>query len=512
MPGWLGLTGRRMEDELGDGWTHGVHPDDLALYLQTYLTAIDARAQFTMEYRLRRHDGEYRWVLDTGVPRYDADRHFAGYVGSCIDITDRRRIEERLHEVGGRLLTVQEEERRRVARELHDDLSQQLALLASELEQLSVDYPEPRGDVSQRLMALSRRATTISSDAYRLSHQLHPSKLEALGLVASLRSYCREVSAQQKIHVSFTHGDVPASIPMDISFCVYRIVQEALRNVAKHSGADEAHVQLLGGAAGSCLRIADGGAGFDPDVDRTRRPRLDQHPGAAPFRRRRAAHPLRQVAWHAPRRLDSPCGRGPTPPRPDCHPLSLLTGGRHAQIAGTFRHFASSATAAAPDIVPHMHANQHAMLATAPDRGPRAHVRSCPSRLKVVAKAQAVLQEQVADEPIAIAALSEAVGVSERTLRNAFTDVYRQSPKRYLVTQRLLAVRHALRAAATPGATVTGIATDHGFFELGRFALKYKAAFGESPSHTLRGTGRVDAPATRRLTATGDRDAMDGFR
>lgn len=113
-------------------------------------------------------------------------------------------------------------------------------------------------------------------------------------------------------------------------------------------------------------------------------------------------------------------------------------------------------------------------------------VRSCASRLNVVAKAQAVLQ-QVADEPITIAALSEAVGVSERTLRNAFTDVYRQSPKRYLVTQRLLAARQALRAPATPGATVTGIATDHGFFELGRFAIRYKALFGESPSQTLRG-------------------------
>ncbi len=263
--GWLTLTGKSIEDQLGDGWTRGVHPNDLALHLQTCQTAIDARARFTTEYRVRRHDGEYRWVLDTGVPRYDPDGHVAGYVGSCIDVTDRHRVEERLHEVGGRLLTVQEEERRRVARELRDDLSQQLALLASELEQLSVDYPDPGGHASSRLMALSRRATTISSEAYRLSHQLHPSKLEALGLVAGLRSYCREVSQQHKIHVSFTHGDVPSSIPMDISVCVYRIVQEGLRNVVKHSGADEAHVQLLGGNDGLTLRIADGGTGFDPD-------------------------------------------------------------------------------------------------------------------------------------------------------------------------------------------------------------------------------------------------------
>ena len=136
-----------------------------------------------------------------------------------------------------------------------------------------------------------------------------------------------------------------------------------------------------------------------------------------------------------------------------------------------------------------MHPNQQTVLAIPPVVGRGLTIRSCPSRLKVVSRAEAVLQEH-RDEPMSIAALSEAVGVSERTLRNAFTDVYCQSPKRYLVTQRLLAVRHALRAAATPGSTVTGIATDHGFFELGRFALKYKAAFGESPSHTLRKTAQ----------------------
>ena len=144
-----------------------------------------------------------------------------------------------------------------------------------------------------------------------------------------------------------------------------------------------------------------------------------------------------------------------------------------------------------------MHTSQRDLSAIRTIVGPGLTVRPCLSRLKVVARAEAVLQEH-ADEVITIAALSEAVGVSERTLRNAFTDVYSQSPKRYLVTQRLLAVREALRAATTPGATVTAIATEHGFFELGRFALQYKAAFGESPSHTLRGTG--PSPELRRAS------------
>jgi two-component system sensor kinase FixL len=93
--GWIDFTGRSLEQELGNGWADGVHPDDLARCLKDYVESFDARRAFTIEYRLRRHDGEYRWISDNGVPRFDSGKNFLGYIGSCVDLTERRRAEER---------------------------------------------------------------------------------------------------------------------------------------------------------------------------------------------------------------------------------------------------------------------------------------------------------------------------------------------------------------------------------------------------------------------------------
>src|SRR6185436_10566105 len=126
---WLDFRGRTLEQEAGSGWTDGVHPDDRATCMDTYVTAFAAREPFRMEYRLQRADGVYRWVLHIGVPRFDDAGQFSGFIGSAIDITERRLIEEQNQDLAGRLITVQEEERARIARDLHDDVSQQLAIV-----------------------------------------------------------------------------------------------------------------------------------------------------------------------------------------------------------------------------------------------------------------------------------------------------------------------------------------------------------------------------------------------
>jgi signal transduction histidine kinase len=189
---------------------------------------------------------------------------------SIIDITERRRVEEGLHEtqrelraLTGRLLQVQETERRRIARELHDDLSQSLALLAIELELLGQVPPETADRLCARLNEMSARVKQLSSAVHGLSHNLHPSKLEQLGLVAGVRGLCKEYMQANGLVVELTDQQMPPSIPDDTALCLFRIAQEALRNVVKHSGARHARVELRGSEDGVSLRVVDDGIGFD---------------------------------------------------------------------------------------------------------------------------------------------------------------------------------------------------------------------------------------------------------
>ena len=260
--GWLEFTGRALDAEVGSGWTASVHADDVAWCVRIYEDAFERREPFRMEYRLRRHDGEFRWVLDSGVPRFDADGRFAGYIGSAIDVTEHRRAEEALSNLNHRLLQALENERAWIARELHDDFAQRMALMAMELDGLGNALPRQE-DARARVRHLYELAVQLSGDLQAVSYHLHPSKLEYLGLGAAADAFCREVAEQQGVSVDFRHDAIPEDLSKSIALNVFRVLQEALTNAVKHSHALEFSVVLRGEPAAIFLEVADRGIGFD---------------------------------------------------------------------------------------------------------------------------------------------------------------------------------------------------------------------------------------------------------
>ena len=260
------ITGWRRDEVIGrtpldiELWANPAERVELATRLLT------ERSLHNLEYRFRMRDGSIRIGLaSTELINLDGEPCMLAVIA---DITERKLAEAALANVSRKLIEAQEQERTRIGRELHDDIGQRLALLAVELQQMQ-EAPFVFSRVRKRLDGLRKKASEIAADTQSLSHELHSARLQYLGVTAALKGFCREFSEQQQAKVDFKANDLPTALSADISLCLFRVLQEALHNSAKHSGARCFEVRLWGTADEIHLTVKDSGKGFDREAAKT---------------------------------------------------------------------------------------------------------------------------------------------------------------------------------------------------------------------------------------------------
>jgi PAS domain S-box-containing protein len=238
-----------------------VHPDDRERVIAANTQRTPANPDVQITYRFLRLDGSLVWLEKTAHAFFDENGNMTRMTGMIADITERKLADAALLDMSRKLVHIQEEERKRIARDLHDDINQRLALLAVQVEQLKEETPD-RGN-KRRLSDIWKQIFEVSTEIQSISHQLHSKQLEYIGIVAAMRSFCSEFSSRHKVRVDFSHVDVRQVIPQEISLCLFRILQEALSNAAKYSGVRHFQVKLECQASELRLRISDAGIGFD---------------------------------------------------------------------------------------------------------------------------------------------------------------------------------------------------------------------------------------------------------
>jgi PAS domain S-box-containing protein len=246
-----------------------IHPEDRAAVDEARLQAIRHGRPYTLEFRIVRGDGTVRWIYSLGGPVTDRDGAVVKLAGTLQDVTERKHTEKALQNLAGHLIKAQEEERSRIGRELHDHISQRLSVVAIKLDQLCADSTARVSGLSDRLANLLQHTNEIIDDVHRLSHRLHSATLQDVGIVPAIQRLAREFEQHHHIAVECTFSSIPSRLPRAVALCLFRIVEEALNNVAKHAGATSARIHLARNADGIHLVIADTGAGFDSrDVER----------------------------------------------------------------------------------------------------------------------------------------------------------------------------------------------------------------------------------------------------
>jgi PAS domain S-box-containing protein len=285
--GWYDFTGQQETEGLGFGWTDAVHSEDCRRAESTFLTAAERKESFAIEYRLRRTDGVYRWVIDAGRPRYKADGTWGGYIGSVFDVHERVLAEERLQSFAAQLEQLVEQrtielrrsqqqlrglatelnlaeqrERKRLATELHDHMAQLLTLGKLHLAQ-SKRWTESIPQCQDYIARADEVLTEALTYARTLMHDLSPTVLHEFGLGAAL-VWLSERMKRHGLAVSIV-SSLPSDtrLPEDRAVLLFQCVRELLMNVVKHAGSGRATVAVATEAQRLSIEVRDGGAGFD---------------------------------------------------------------------------------------------------------------------------------------------------------------------------------------------------------------------------------------------------------
>lgn len=246
------------------------HPEDWPVLKRKLHALVQKGAAFRrLRTRCIRKNGGVVDTESSATLICDANGHPQCVVGEVLDTSERNRAEETLSNMNRRLIEAQEQERVRIARELHDDITQRMALVTVELEEIARNLDPSSRKIRAKIRKLRRESEEITSDVQLISHRLHSSKLEHLGLAEAAKSVCEEFSRQHNLQVIFSQEKVPSQLSYEISLSLFRVLQEAVHNAIKHSGAKKISVQLYGTPSEIVLTISDSGCGFDPGSPNT---------------------------------------------------------------------------------------------------------------------------------------------------------------------------------------------------------------------------------------------------
>ena len=239
-----------------------VHPDDRPGFVAAIHQTSPPNPLCRISYRMLRSDGSTTWAETIARGFFDENGKMLRMVGMVADANERKLAEEALSSVNRRVIEAEEQERSRIARELHENIGQRLALLAIEIDQLKTALGQKTG-VHSRLETVWRQTLEILTDVKASAHELHSPRLEYLSLAAVMRCFCKEFGERKRVEIDFQNDGLPNFIEPSTAVCLLRVLQEALHNGVRHSGVKQFEVRLWGASEEVHLTIRDSGAGFD---------------------------------------------------------------------------------------------------------------------------------------------------------------------------------------------------------------------------------------------------------